>query len=88
MSTATPEMVASTVAAASATGMTASSVFITLLIPALILWAVYFRLSRRHLIELGEKLPGPAGWPLVGNALELIGSSDGKQFFLCLLKLK
>lgn len=76
MSTARPEMVASTVAAASNTGMTASSVFITLLIPALILWAVYFRLSRRHLIELGEKLPGPAAWPIIGNAWELIGSSD------------
>lgn len=78
MSAAGPEIVAGTVAAASATGMSASSVFLSLLVPALVLWIIYFRLSRRHLVELGEKLPGPAGYPLVGNALEFMGSSDGK----------
>lgn len=30
------------------------------------------------MIELGDKIPGPKGWPLLGNALEFIGSSHGK----------
>ncbi|KAK0087453.1 hypothetical protein PV325_000952 [Microctonus aethiopoides] len=76
MSAAGPEVVAGTVAASAATGLSASSVFMALLVPALVLWFVYYRISRRHLYELAEKLPGPAGYPLVGNALELLGSSD------------
>lgn len=78
MSAAGPEVVAGTVAASAATGLSASSVFMALLVPALVLWFVYYRISRRHLYELAEKLPGPAGYPLVGNALELLGSSDSQ----------
>lgn len=76
MSSAGPEVVVGTVGATAATGLSATSVFLSLLIPALVLYYIYFRISRRHLIELAEKIPGPAGLPLVGNALELIGSSD------------
>ncbi|XP_012279668.1 cytochrome P450 4g15 [Orussus abietinus] len=76
MSSAGPEVIAGSVTAASATGVSAMSVFFALLIPAVVLYYIYFRISRRHLVELAEKLPGPAGLPILGNALEFIGSSD------------
>lgn len=61
------------------TGLLSSSyIFYFLLIPVLVLWYTYWRLSRRKMVELAEKLPGPKGWPLIGNALEFIGSSPGK----------
>ncbi|XP_003705403.1 cytochrome P450 4g15 [Megachile rotundata] len=74
MSAAGPEIVAGSVAAAS--GFSATTVFLSLLIPAVVLYLIYFRISRRHLIELGEKLPGPPALPVIGNALDLLGSSD------------
>lgn len=49
--------------------------FYFLLAPALLLWFVYWRLSRRHMLELAERIPGPKGLPLLGNALDLVGSS-------------
>ncbi|XP_076238266.1 cytochrome P450 4g15 [Calliopsis andreniformis] len=76
MSTAGPEVVTGSVAATAAAGFSATTVFLSLLIPALVLYYIYFRISRRHMIELAEKIPGPAGLPLIGNAAELIGSSD------------
>ncbi|CAK9797044.1 Cytochrome P450 4g15 [Anthophora plagiata] len=76
MSTAGPELVAGSMSAVPAAGFTATTVFLSLLIPALVLYYVYFRISRRHMIELAEKLPGPPGLPLIGNALEMLGSSD------------
>ncbi|KAF2894180.1 hypothetical protein ILUMI_11993, partial [Ignelater luminosus] len=51
-------------------------VFYYLLIPALVLWYIYWRISRRHMIKPAEKIPGPKGWPLIGNVLELVGSSS------------
>lgn len=78
MSAAGPEVVAGTIGASAAAGMSASSTFLTLLVPALVLWFVYFKISRRHLTELAEKLPGPTGYPILGNALEFVGSSDSK----------
>lgn len=53
-------------------------VFFSLLFPALVLWYVYWKLSRRHMYKLAEKLPGPPGLPLIGNALDLTGSSHSK----------
>ncbi|XP_031827130.1 cytochrome P450 4g15 [Nomia melanderi] len=76
MSAAGPEIVTGTVAAASASGFSPTVVFLSLLLPAVVLYYIYFRISRRHLVELGEKLPGPPALPIVGNALELLGSSD------------
>jgi len=67
-----PEMITGSIAT------TASTVFLSLLIPALILYYIYFRLSRRHMIELAEKIPGPEGLPLIGNVLLFLGSSDSK----------
>lgn len=60
---------------------TSTAVFYSLLIPAAILWFVYWRLSRRRLYELADKLPGPQGLPLIGNALDLTGSSHSKFLF-------
>lgn len=54
------------------------TVFYTLLIPALTLWYIYWRLSRKHMLELAEKLPGPPAFPLIGNILELRGSAHRK----------
>ncbi|XP_011501919.1 PREDICTED: cytochrome P450 4g15 [Ceratosolen solmsi marchali] len=76
MSAAGPEIITGSVAAVSASGFSASSVFFTLLVPALVLYYVYFRISRRHMIELAEHIPGPKGLPFIGNAHEFMGSPD------------
>lgn len=55
-----------------------TTIFISLLLPALLLYYVYWKLSRRHLYRLAEKLPGPKGLPLIGNALDLTGTSHSK----------
>ncbi|CAO1376199.1 unnamed protein product [Diamesa serratosioi] len=53
----------------------ATNVFYSLLIPALLLWFIYWKMSRRHMLKLAEKIPGPKGLPIIGNALDLTGSS-------------
>lgn len=65
----------STAAIASETtaGLAVSSVFYFLLIPALALWYAYYKISNKRYFELGNKIPGPPGLPLIGNALEFIG---------------
>lgn len=77
MSSAEPEII-SAAAAATAAGLSATTVFLSLLIPALVLYYIYFKLSYRHLFELGDKLPGPDGLPLIGNALMFTGSADSE----------
>lgn len=59
------------------------NVFYFLLAPALLLWFIYWRISRQHMLKLAEKIPGPPGLPLLGNALELIGTSHCKYEKLC-----
>ncbi|XP_055371265.1 cytochrome P450 4g15 [Condylostylus longicornis] len=51
-----------------------TSVFYFLLLPTLILWFVYWKLSRRHLYELAENIPGISGLPIVGNLFDVLGS--------------
>ncbi|CAG4941072.1 unnamed protein product [Colias eurytheme] len=53
----------------------ATNLFYVLLVPALILWYTYWRMSRRNLYELADKISGPKGLPLIGNALEFTGGS-------------
>nr|ACZ97444.1 cytochrome P450 [Antheraea pernyi] len=53
----------------------AINLFYVLLVPALILWYTYWRISRRRLYELAEKLGGPKPLPIIGNALEFVGGS-------------
>lgn len=79
MSAAGPEIVTGTVVAATASGFSPTMVFLSLLIPAILLYYVYFQISRRRLVELGNKIPGPPGLPIIGNAHELLGTSDGKR---------
>lgn len=74
----TPEVITATAAAAATVGLSATTVFFSLLIPALILYYIYFRISHRHMIELAEKLPGPDGLPLIGNALMFTGTAESK----------
>lgn len=62
--------------------LSSTYVFLTLLVPAIALWYAYWRISKHRLIELASKIPGPKGLPLIGNALDLIGSSHGNQLFL------
>lgn len=52
------------------TGSTA--VFYSLLIPAVLLWFTYWRLSRRRLYQLAEKLPGPTGCYLAQESFHQI----------------
>lgn len=52
-----------------------STVLFSLIITSSILWYTYFRLSRRRLYELADKIDGPPGYPFFGNVNELIGSS-------------
>jgi cytochrome P450 family 4 len=53
----------------------ATNTFYYLLIPALVLGFVYWKLQRRRFVELANKLPGPEGYPIIGNALDFLGSS-------------
>jgi len=73
-----PEIINGSAAAVTSAGLSASTVFLSLLIPALVLYYIYFKVSRRHMIELAERIPGPDGLPIVGNALMFLGSSDSK----------
>uniref|UniRef100_A0A6M2DFY9 Putative cytochrome n=1 Tax=Xenopsylla cheopis TaxID=163159 RepID=A0A6M2DFY9_XENCH len=52
-----------------------SRAFVMLLLPAVILWFVYWKLSRRRMLELAERIPGPKGYPVIGNLLDFVGSS-------------
>lgn len=57
---------------------TATSLFYYLLVPAFVLWIIYWKVSRRHMLKLAERLPGPKGWPIIGNALDLAGTSHSE----------
>lgn len=54
--------------------ITTTSMFITLLIPATILFYIYWRISRKRMVELAAKIPGPKGLPIIGNLLDFIGT--------------
>ncbi|CAH0759292.1 unnamed protein product [Diatraea saccharalis] len=54
---------------------TATNMFYMLLVPAVVLWYAYWKISRRHMYELAAKLNGPPGLPLIGNALDFTGGS-------------
>nr|XP_014101708.1 cytochrome P450 4g15 [Bactrocera oleae] len=53
-----------------------SSVFYFLLLPTFLLWLTYWRLSRRHLYKLADRLPGPKGLPIVGHLLDVFGPAS------------
>ncbi|PNF41696.1 Cytochrome P450 4g15 [Cryptotermes secundus] len=53
----------------------ATNTFYYLLIPALVLGFVYWKLQRRRFVDLANKLPGPRGYPIIGNAMDFLGNS-------------
>lgn len=55
-----------------------TTTFLYLLLPALSLVYLYYRISRRRTFELLSKIDGPSGLPLFGNALEFIGDPHSK----------
>ncbi|XP_026681269.1 cytochrome P450 4g15-like [Diaphorina citri] len=63
-----------------ASGLTATTLFVYLIVPALVLWFAYYRMSRRRLYELADKIPGPKGLPLIGVAHEAFGRSPHGLF--------
>ncbi|XP_072754855.1 cytochrome P450 4g15 [Anoplolepis gracilipes] len=76
MSTTEPEMITAAAAVTATTQLSATTVFLSLLLPALVLYYIYFKITHRRMFELGDKLPGPDGLPLIGNALMFRGSAD------------
>ncbi|XP_046992824.1 cytochrome P450 4g15 [Schistocerca americana] len=56
--------------------LSASTVFYWLLLPAVVLYFIYYRLQRRRMYELADKIPGPPGLPVLGNALSFIGKNE------------
>ncbi|XP_047110775.1 cytochrome P450 4g15 [Schistocerca piceifrons] len=56
--------------------VSASTVFYWLLLPAVVLYFIYYRLQRRRMYELADKIPGPPGLPVLGNALSFIGKNE------------
>lgn len=66
--------------AASSSIVSASSVFYFLLVPAVVLYYIYWKVSRRHMLELASKIPGPEGLPIVGSLLDFMGSSHSELY--------
>lgn len=64
-----------TAAAVAEPSVSATITLLYLLIPALILYIVYWKLQRRRLLELAEKVPGPIGYPIVGHGFSFLGGS-------------
>lgn len=60
--------------------MGTSKIFYSLLLPALVLWYIYWKISRRHMEKLAAKIPGLPGYPVIGNALEFINLTSADIF--------
>ncbi|CAH1732100.1 cytochrome P450 4g15 [Aphis gossypii] len=52
--------------------LSAFNLFFYLLTPAIVLWYIYFRMSRKQLYDLASKIPGSEGLPMLGNALDFM----------------
>ncbi|KAL3271099.1 hypothetical protein HHI36_021595 [Cryptolaemus montrouzieri] len=56
-----------------------SSLMLSLL-TVFVLWIVKYHWSRRRLYELASKIPGPPGYPIVGNGFDWMGRSTKDLF--------
>lgn len=63
--------------------LSAFNLFFYLLTPALVLWYIYFRMSRKQLYELASKIPGSDGLPFIGNALDFMYDAHSKELRMC-----
>jgi CBS domain containing-hemolysin-like protein len=50
-----------------------------LLIFFLLLLYAHFRFRRRRMEALAAKISGPPAWPFIGNALQFLGTTQGKK---------
>uniref|UniRef100_A0A8D9EEA6 Cytochrome P450 4g15 n=1 Tax=Cacopsylla melanoneura TaxID=428564 RepID=A0A8D9EEA6_9HEMI len=64
----------------SPSGLTSTTLFAYLIVPALLLWVAYYRMSRRRLYDLANKIPGPEGLPLFGKVLDVIWGNPNSIF--------
>jgi cytochrome P450 family 4 len=71
-------MTATAAAAAAESSAPAILTFFYLLIPALILCFVYWKLQRRRFKILADKIPGPEEFPIIGHGWLALGSCAGK----------
>ncbi|XP_039278579.1 cytochrome P450 4g15 isoform X2 [Nilaparvata lugens] len=53
-----------------------TATFLSLLFGVAVALVAYYRMSRRRLYQLAADIPGPTGYPLLGNALEFVGSPN------------
>ncbi|RZF47065.1 hypothetical protein LSTR_LSTR011802 [Laodelphax striatellus] len=58
----------------SGSGYTAT--FLSLLVGLVVMLVAYYRMTRRRLYQLAGAIPGPTGYPLIGNALDFVGSPN------------
>ncbi|XP_050528841.1 cytochrome P450 4g15-like [Daktulosphaira vitifoliae] len=52
--------------------VSAFNLFFYLLTPAIVLWYIYFRMSRKQLYQLASRIQGPEGLPFIGSAIEFL----------------
>jgi hypothetical protein len=72
------DMTATVAAAVAEPSAPASITFYYLLVSALILYFVYWKLQRRRFVELAEKIPGPEEYPIIGHGMLVLGNPAGK----------
>lgn len=54
------------------------SITTLVLISLVITYIILYKLKRERLVRLIDKLPGPPGLPLIGNAIEINVEHDGE----------
>lgn len=57
------------------------SIMTLMLITLVIAYVILYKWKRERLVKLIDKLPGPPGFPLIGNAIEINVEHDGKNLF-------
>jgi cytochrome P450 family 4 len=75
-----------TTAAMADPSVSATNTFLYLLVPAVVLYFIYWKLQRRRFLELAEKIPGPKGYPIIGNGLDFLGNPLRKFHSACFRK--